>query len=120
MKKLLLALAVLALALPLSAAEPLSLADQEFLEALKDPDLNIGTPEVLPAQPPLCPTAVACTSPTGPCAIAINCTTTNIGQCCITASGLGRCCPPGRNILVTSCPCAGAGCPPAQVNVTCG
>lgn len=119
MKKLLLALAVLALALPLSAAESLSLADQEFLESLSDPNVDIGTPEALPAQPPPCPTAVACTSPIGPCAIAINCTTTNIGPCCTTSSGLHRCCITG-NILVKSCPCAGAGCPPAQVTFKCG
>jgi hypothetical protein len=122
MKKLLLALAVLALALPLalplSAAEPLSLADQEFLEALSDPNVNIGTPEVLPAQPPPCPTSVACTSPLGLCAISITCTTTNIGPCC-SAGGLNRCCING-NILVKSCPCHGPGCPAAQVSSKCG
>lgn len=119
MKKLLLALAVLALALPLSAAEPLSLADQEFLESLKDPDLGIGTPEALPAQAPPCPVAVACTSPIGPCAIGIPCPVTILGPCCITPSGLGRCCPPGRNIHVKTCPCAGAGCPAAQITWGC-
>ena len=118
MKKLLLALAVLALALPLPAAEPLSVADQEFLEALKDPNLDIGTPEVLPAQLPPCPTAVACTSPLGPCGISLNCTTTNIGPCC-SAGAFVRCCING-NILVKSCPCVGPGCPSAQVSSKCG
>ncbi len=119
MKKLLLALAVLALALPLWAAEPINLADQEFLEVLKDPDLAIGTPDVLPAQPPPCPVAVACTSPVGPCAIGIPCTTTNLGPCCSAGGGLARCCLNG-NILVTKCSCHGVGCPNAKITFMCG
>lgn len=119
MKKLFLALAVFALALPLPAAEPLSFADQEFLDTLKDPDLEIGAPEAVPAQLPPCPTAVACTSPLGLCGISINCTTTNIGPCCSPGGGLARCCING-DILVRSCPCVGAGCPSAQVTFKCG
>jgi len=123
MKKLLLALAAVLLVLPLYAAEPgnpepVNIGDQDFLASLSNPDL--GVPDVLPAQVPPCPTNVACTSPIGPCAISLTCTVTNLGPCCMTSSGLQRCCLHPNNILVTSCPCAGAGCPSAQITSKCG
>ena len=141
MKKLLLALLVVAFAAPLAAAEappavasePSSsvlpaaldtapgldidaLSPEDFLALLKATGLGMVQPA--PAAPPPCPVAVACTSPLGLCGISLHCTFTNLGPCCTTAGGLQRCCISG-NIIVQSCPCVGPGCPSAQVSSSC-
>lgn len=86
-------------------------------EATDVPMLALTAPEAANRQPPLCPTAVPCTSTTGICAIGLNCTTVNLGPCCIPASGPpGICCINGT-IRVRTCPCAGVGCPSQQVTV---
>ena len=137
MKKLLFTMLVVALTAPLAAAElPLTDASNQPAVAATDtaPGLDVGAlspeevmallqvtglgvPEPVTAAPPPCPVNVVCTSPTGVCAIALNCTFTNLGPCC-TSGGLHRCCLNG-DIIVKTCACHGPGCPAAQVSSSC-
>jgi hypothetical protein len=132
MKKLLFLVLAFALVAPLAAAEGppgttpstgsapapnvANLSREEFLAVIGN--TMVGIPDPVQAQAPPCPTSVACRSPIGLCAISINCTTTILGPCCMTSGGPTLCCINGT-IKVKSCPCAGAGCPPAQITWGC-
>lgn len=133
MKKLLLLLVLaFALVVPLAAADAppvtapsagaapavnvANLSREEFLAVIGN--TMVGIPDPSPAQAPPCPTSVACRSPLGLCALSTNCTVTNLGPCCIASPGQGICCINGT-IKVKSCPCAGAGCPSAQITWGC-
>lgn len=128
MKKLLFLVLAFALVAPLAAVESApsagslpaldvtNLSQEEFLAVIGN--TMVGIPDPTPAQAPPCPTSVACRSPLGLCALSLTCTVTDLGQCCIASPGLGMCCINGT-IKVKSCPCAGAGCPPAQITWGC-
>lgn len=96
-------------------ADPAEAASENVSPGLVE--LNLDTPQPSTAQTPNCPVAVACVSSTGGlCGIGLNCVTVNLGPCCIVSPGLGKCCLSG-NILVTSCPCVGVGCPSRRITV---
>jgi hypothetical protein len=133
MKKLLFLVLAFALVAPLAAAEApaatapsagsvpapdvANLSREEFLAVIGN--TMVGVPDPTPVQTPPCPTSVACRSPIGICALSVNCTTTVLGPCCVSSGGPILCCINGMTIKVKKCPCAGAGCPPAQVTWGC-
>lgn len=79
------------------------LSDLEILAAIEGTGVE-ARPGVA-AQAPLCPTLSQCSSIAN-CGInAGSCSSVILGPCCTTSSGLGLCCLPPKNIVVTTCNC---------------